>query len=1073
MTGVRLSRRGSRVVRQDIARCLLVVAALLAAGDAGWQPSILGAAKTDAKTVDPFLAEDIEAPADGEIPAIPDAEAPAESESKPPAKPEAKPATKADAKPEAKSQPKSEAIPDNVPELTAPRVPRDIKDTAAPRLDPELDLPPDLDKPLERPKQNSLPTLKGSSPGKTGWKSATLEAPQGPPEADAAKFAGPKSESARFEPDGDPADLSKPLSKIVIEGNKTIKTEEIRKLLKTREGRIADPRQIKEDIRTLIAKRWFFNVDTRVSQTPDGPVLVFKVLEKPILKTVTYKGNKKIKEKELTELTGLKPGVGYDVGANREAVRKIESHYREKGYLHAKVELEKGESLEDREVIFNIVEGPKVVVTKITIKGNKFVEAAVLRQHVKTKKQILWLFGGKYDPTTIPEDKKALREYYQDLGFFDVKLTHREGVSDDKANIHIEYLIEEGVRYKVRNIEFVGNRVLTEQNLREGMKVRQNDFFNKRFVTVDRDKVEARYGELGRIFAKVDWKTRSFEEPGIVDLVYEIDEDRPYRIGEIHVHIEGDHPHTKETVVLTRCTFKPGDLANPAKIKQSEQRLKNTQLFAGSAPGGGGAQPGDPPRITPQYPENLGPRRPRNLARGQSDVAVIPQAPRVKRVNLPDRDGGFLPALPNVPQRPVEETQLDFLNEPLLADMDQPDSQRTVIRGQNGFDDEPGNLGTEQPQGVLPSDPFFSDDQPPGYVPIDIHVTETQTGRLSFGVGANSNLGLIGNVTLQENNFDIMRPPTSLQDIIDGTAWRGGGQQFRIEANPGIYLSRYLASWTDPYFLDQNFTFGVSGQYYNRYVNDFLKTYWVETRAGGTVTVGHQFSPILSGTLVGRAENVNIKNPLAPTPPQVLSVLGDNFLSTARVNLIHDTRDSFMLPGQGHYIAVGYEQGIANFTYPKADLQARQYFLVRERPDGGSRQVIGLTGTVGWTGDQTPFFERFYAGGFTTFRGFRPFGVSPRVNGFPVGGQFEALGSAEYVYPLTADNMIQIVTFTDFGTVDNSVTLNAFRLSVGAGVRLTIPMMGPVPFGLDFGIPVLKQPFDSTQVISFSTTLVR
>src|SRR5262249_52975468 len=126
MTGVRLSGRGSRVVRQDIARCLLVVAALLAAGDAGWQPAILGAAKQDTKTVDHFLAEDIEAPAEGEIPAIPDAEPPARPESKPLTKPQGKPAKKPEAKPR-----ESAADPDKVPELEAPRVPRDIKDTAA------------------------------------------------------------------------------------------------------------------------------------------------------------------------------------------------------------------------------------------------------------------------------------------------------------------------------------------------------------------------------------------------------------------------------------------------------------------------------------------------------------------------------------------------------------------------------------------------------------------------------------------------------------------------------------------------------------------------------------------------------------------------------------------------------------------------------------------------------------------------------------------------------------------------------------------------------------------------------
>ncbi|HTI50830.1 MAG TPA: BamA/TamA family outer membrane protein, partial [Planctomycetaceae bacterium] len=516
---------------------------------------------------------------------------------------------------------------------------------------------------------------------------------------------------------------------------------------------------------------------------------------------------------------------------------------------------------------------------------------------------------------------------------------------------------------------------------------------------------------------------------------------------------------------------KPGDLANPAKIKQSEQRLKMTQLFAGSAPGGG-ASPGDPPRITAQFPENLGPRRPRNLARGQSDVAAVPPASRAKRASLPNSDGGFLPALPNIPQKPMEETPLAFLSDPPPAETEFFESPRPVIRGQNGFDDEPGNFG-DQPQPVLPADPFFPDDQPPEYIPYEIHVTETQTGRLSFGVGVNSTMGVLGNITLQENNFDIMRPPTSLQDIIDGTAWRGGGQQFRIEANPGLYLSRYLASWTDPYFMDQNVMLGVSGQYFNRYFYNGRVTYWTETREGGTVKLGRQFSPYLSGTLTGKAENVNIKNPAVPTPADVTAVLGDNFLSTARASLVHDTRDSSFLPGSGHYLEAGYEQGIANFVYPKADLQARQYFLVKERPDGGSRQVIALSGTLAWTGNQTPFFERFYAGGFSTFRGFFAYGVSPRVAGFPVGGNFELLGSAEYLYPVTADNMIQIVTFSDFGTVDSSVTLDAFRVSVGAGLRLTVPMMGPVPIAIDFAVPVVRQPFDQTQVISFSTSLLR
>jgi len=1051
MIGVRLSCRGSHVVRTDHVRCFLVVAALVAAGAGLHQPDVRGAdAKAGSKVVDPFLTEDTEAPDADDIPPIP------ELEQKP--KPKPKPASQSDPdeqKPKPKPKPVPQPDPDEMPTNLVPRVTRDIKQTAAPKPD----LTPDLDLPSQTPMGTDLPPMKSTPLGqKSNWKSKGLE-PASAQDPKFDKLGGPKSESARFEGDDDQELLtSGALAAIVIEGNKTIKTEQIMKEIKTRVGRVADSNLIKEDIRTLVKKRWFFTVETRVAPSKAGPVLVFRVVEKPMLQKVTYIGNKKFKEKVLADLTGLKVGSGYDVGANRESARRIESHYREKGYIHVKVELEKGDSPEDREVVFKIEEGPKVVVTKIDFKGNKFVESGVLRQHVKTKKQILWLFGGKYDPASIPEDIAGLKQYYHDLGYFDVQITDEERVSEDKANVHIRYVIEEGVRFKIRNIEFVGNRVIPEDKLRDKMKIKPNDFYNKRFVDVDQEKMVAQYGELGRIFAAVEPHPKTFEEPGIVDLVYVINEDQPYRIGPIHVHINGEHPHTKESVVLTKLTFKPGELASRAKIKKSEQRLKNTQIFAGGAPGA--SQQAEPPRIDVPFPDGTAPRR-QNLARGQSDAAPDVLSPGAKPIPLPD---------PVV----ISGKPIALSGDTLFPSSAPVNEEFSIFRGQNyEDDDQPGNAEFGEPQGVLPGDPMAPEEQPPQYIEPNVYVSETQTGRIMFGVGVNSNAGLVGSAVLEENNFDLFRPPASMQDIIDGTAWRGGGQQFRVEAVPGIQLSRYLVSWTDPYFLNQNIMFGVSGSYYTRYFTNGNEFFWTETREGGTVRAGHQFSPTLSGTVALKAENVLISSPAIPTPPTIQSVLGNNFLSTARFGLIHDTRDSSFLPGSGHYLDLSYEQGIANFVYPKVDLQAKQYFLVKERPDGGNRQVISVSGNVGWTGNQTPFFERFFAGGFNTFRGFYFYGVSPRVYGVPTGGFFQALGSVEYLYPITADNMVQIVTFSDFGTVDNTVTLDAFRVSVGAGVRLTVPMMGPVPIAVDFAVPVMKQPFDQTQVISFSFGLLR
>src|SRR5579872_117190 len=349
MTGVRRAGRGSRIVPTWTVRCLVATFTVaIVAGLVRRHPADAADAKQTSKAVDPFLAQDAESPVD-EIPAIPD-----------------------DSRPDAKS----------VPKLERPRVTREIKKTAAPKLNAEQDA--DTQLPLELPGKRSDPTAGPSlktSPAagkKSDWRSKSLEPPSSrEPKQKKANSVDP--ESARFERDIDIEDLTEPLAAIVIEGNKTIKTEEITKLLKTRAGRVLDAKLAREDVRTLHNKRWFFNVEMRIARSKQGPVLVFKVVERPMLQKVAYVGNKKIKEKALAELTGLKVGGPYDVGSNKESARRIESHYHEKGYLHAKVELEKGASPEEREVVFKIEEGPKVVVRKISFEGNKFVSGPVLK----------------------------------------------------------------------------------------------------------------------------------------------------------------------------------------------------------------------------------------------------------------------------------------------------------------------------------------------------------------------------------------------------------------------------------------------------------------------------------------------------------------------------------------------------------------------------------------------------------------------------------------------------------------------------------------------------------------------
>lgn len=918
-----------------------------------------------------------------------------------------------------------------------------------------------------------------------------------------------------------PFTLDEPMAAVKVEGNTTIPQSEIAKHIKTRPGRSVTAKQIKDDVDALVRTRWFATVEPSIRRTDEGNVLVFRVLERPIVRKVEYKGNVKIKTKEFDRLTQLKPGQPYDVSANKECARRIQEYYREKGYAFATVELERGDvrSDPDREVVFIINEGPKVKVSSIKFDGNDTFYDPLLKTKTRSKTRILWLIGGKYDPASINDDVEGIRNYYYSLGYFDVRITPEQRFSEDKSTVELHYHIEEGVRYRINEILVMGNDVMSQDEIYGMMKVKAGDEYNERHIAKDVDAIMSKYGEQGRLYAQVAPIRRWSEEPGVLDLVYRINEDKVYRIRNIGVHIAGDYPHTRTHLIRNISPVQPGDLADPKKLQMFKQKLAGSGYF--ETEDGGPRIEAVPVKgrewISPQI----------DVARGQGDLpsTVRRTMPETARPAVTSTPSGSMPtassppalqplpsghsvqptghsvarpqhrpaanaparnAQPVIPSRqPVERNSSPYLleYEPEAPEVQRDDNARLapltpVFRAQSRDPlKPPENLIYDvSPQGdpfgeaIQNPDPWDWDRMPPPeFIDIDTYLGEARTGRLMFGVGVNSNSGLVGNIVLSEQNFDIRRPPTSWADVWNGTAWRGAGEKFRIEAMPGTQVSRYLVDWTDPYFMDTNNSLGVSGFYFSRY---YLN--WTEERLGGRLRVGRQFTQQVNGSAALRLENVDVFNPSVANPPELLKeALGMNFLSTALFSLSHDTRDSPFMPSQGHFAEVSFEQAFGEFNYSRVEAEARQFFTVYQRADGGGKHILSMRGQVGWTGENTPIFERFYAGGFQSFRGFYFRGVSPLEKGVYVGGDWMVLGSVEYQLPVLANEMVKFVTFSDFGTVTDNVSLNDFRVSVGAGLRITVPMMGPTPIALDWAVPLALKDTDRTQLFSFYIGLNR
>jgi outer membrane protein insertion porin family len=382
----------------------------------------------------------------------------------------------------------------------------------------------------------------------------------------------------------------------------------------------------------------------------------------------------------------------------------------------------------------------------------------------------------------------------------------------------------------------------------------------------------------------------------------------------------------------------------------------------------------------------------------------------------------------------------------------------------------------ERPVGaIIPYDSPFTalpseTGDPTRPLPLTVTAQETQTGRFMFGVGINSDAGLFGSIVIDEQNFDLFRFPRGWDDIANFTAWRGAGQRLRIEAVPGTQVQRYMVTFQEPYLFDSAVGLSLSGYYYSR---SFLE--YFEERVGGRAALGYQFSPDLSGSIAYRGARVNISHIIDASIPALAEVEGNNALHGFAISLAHDTRDNPFLATEGHLIEASIEEVIGSFQYPHAEIDLRRHFTMHERPDGSGRHVLSLSGRAGYTGDDTPIYERYYAGGFSTIRGFTFRGVSPTEFGTLthqnvfVGGNFELLASAEYMFPITADDMLRGVVFCDTGTVEPTISnwTNTYRVSPGFGLRILVPAMGPAPIAFDFAFPVSWNHGDKFEMFSF------
>lgn len=743
------------------------------------------------------------------------------------------------------------------------------------------------------------------------------------------------------------------ITKIRFSGNRRIVEEQLKNQISSREGQPYSTEKLRNDVRMLDSTgRYIGGVRVEEYKTKEGIVLTFHVFERAMIDEVVYQGARHMSRDDLELATGIKKGFPMNAAINRVAAQKLEQMYQSKGYWLAEVHLGEGERPEDTRVVFQITEGPAVKVKKVNIIGANFVSAARLEigSKMSTSDTLFGLFGSEFNPLELEQDIGKILEYYRAFGFFDVKVRKKTKFTEDLSGVEVTIVVDEGPRYLVKNVKVQGNNKIENEILLSHNNLRQGEVYNIKDMQAGLTRMQDEYGKRGYINTKIAPEFNYSTEPGLVTVVYKVDEGPGVTYaGEIKVV---GNTVTRDDVIRKELRFFSGQILDSTRIRESERNLARLGIFKMDGPSGG-------PRIY------------------------------------------------------VEDTEV-------------PSPYKNVI----------------------------------------VQVEEDRTGSLNVGAAVGSDAGVNGQIALNERNFDIFRIPTSWDDFVSGRAFRGGGQSFSIRAQPGSQFSNYSVSWTEPSLLNSDYSLSLGGYYFNRFYNEYH-----EQRIGGRIGIGKRLDEAWFFNVGFRAENIKVDNVLITEPVDYTSVVGNNALYAPRISFVRDTRDSFLRATEGNKFEVGFEYAFGSYDFPIATVEDSQYFTIYQRPDGSGRQVLALHGLMGVSGSNTPVYERWFLGGARNIRGFAFRGAGPDVNGYKVGGMFNLVGNVEYQVPLESSDKLLAVAFCDFGTVESDVSIRDFRLSVGAGLRINVPMLSPAPIALDFGFPILMKETDIRQVFQFTVAV--
>ncbi|HHF0485146.1 TPA: outer membrane protein assembly factor BamA [Vibrio antiquarius] len=741
---------------------------------------------------------------------------------------------------------------------------------------------------------------------------------------------------------------------------------------------------VAEIIRALYASGNF--EDVKVLR--DGGVLMVQVKERPTIASISFSGNKAIKDEQLQEnlnASGVREGEALDRTTLSNIEKGLEDFYYSVGKYNATVKAVVTPLPRNRsDLKFVFTEGVSAKIQQINFIGNEVFSDEDLLSRFNLNVDVPWwnfLSDEKYQKQVLAGDIEALKSFYLDRGYlkFNVDST-QVAISPDKKGVYITLGLEEGEVYTVKDVKLRGDLIGEEATFERLVPFEDNETYNGSLVTSMEEGIKRVLGESGYAYPQVNTIPEFDDENQEVSLVVNVDPGN--RIYVRDIRFTGNNS-TKDEVLRREMRQMEGSWLNSKSIETGKTRLNRLGYF-----------------------ENV----------------------EVQTVRVPG-----------------------------------------------------------------------SDDQ----VDLVYSVKEANSGSVNFGVGYGTESGVSFQVGLQQDNFI------------------GSGNRVGINAMMNDYQKNISLDYRDPYWNLDGVSLGGKVFYNEFEAKEANIVDYTNESYGASLTWGFPFDELNRFEFgVGYTHN-KIGN-LSPylQVEQFLRAQADNIDSSGALNTndfdfnISWTRNNL---NRGYFPTAGnHQRAFYKMTVPGSDVQyfkmqydVRQYVPLTKKHEFTLlfRGRLGYGNGYGQTDGNDnlfPFYENYYAGGFTSLRGFGSNSVGPKAvyrdtsgsnNGADtatddsVGGNAVALASVELIVPTPfaseeVQNQIRTSIFFDMASVwdtefdyrdsgaeygdryyyDYSDPTN-YRSSYGAALQWMSPM-GPLVFSL--AKPIKKFDGDDEEFFTFT-----